>query len=210
MANDTEATGTALPVDRPTTSRQLAEQVGHLWWVPLVAGLVSIGFGIAILVSDWTVHALVVVTGIALVVRGLAVAFHPSLAVEGAHERLGAGFLTIVAGALLIFWPKPTLLVLATVFGICIALSGCFHIVVCVARRKEMAQWGIGLGLGVLELLLGIWVMRRPDVTLSIVVTVIGLWTVISGVIYCVQAFEIRNAAREYAEGPASVDVRDW
>jgi uncharacterized membrane protein HdeD (DUF308 family) len=45
----------------------------------------------------------------------------------------------------------------------------------------------------VIELLLGVWAMRRPEVTLSLLITIIGLWAVLTGVIYCVLAFEIRR-----------------
>src|SRR3954447_14776173 len=72
------ATATTTPSrHRSSAMTQLGEEVGHLWWIPLLAGLISIGFGLAILASDWTVKALVVVTGIAFVVRGVATAFHP-------------------------------------------------------------------------------------------------------------------------------------
>jgi len=54
--------------------------------------------------------------------------------------------------------------------------------------------------LGVVELLLGVWAMRRPEATLALLITIIGLWAVITGVIYCVLAFEIRSAGRELAK----------
>ena len=38
--------------------------------------------------------------------------------------------------------------------------------------------------------------MRRPEVTLALLITLIGLWAVVTGVIYCVLAFEIRGTAQ--------------
>ncbi len=175
--------------------RQVGEQVGAMWWVPLVAGLLSIGFGLAILATDWTVKALVVVAGIMLVLRGVSLAFNPSYAADGAGEQVFAGVVTIVAGIVLIAWPEPTLLVLAFVFGGLLAISGAFHVVSCAARRRHMAHWILGVAIGAVELLLGIWVMRRPEVTLTLVITVLGLWTIITGVIYCILAFEVRSAS---------------
>ena len=32
--------------------RELAEQIRHLWWIPLLTGLVSIGLGLAILATN--------------------------------------------------------------------------------------------------------------------------------------------------------------
>lgn len=37
--------------------------------------------------------------------------------------------------------------------------------------------------------------MRRPEVALSVVVVALGLWAVITGVLYCVLAFEVRRVA---------------
>ncbi|MGB8650785.1 MAG: DUF308 domain-containing protein [Mycobacteriales bacterium] len=202
-----------LKEDNQSPIRDVAAQVGHLWWVPLTAGVLSIGLGLAVLASDWTVKALVVATGIALVVRGLALAFNPSYASDAAGEQVVAGVIGVVAGVVLIAWPGPTLLVLAVFLGIWLALSGGFHVVTCIARRRHMAQWGLGVAIGTVELLLGLWVMRRPEVTLSLVITVLGLWAVITGVVYCVQAFEIRAALKDAAAAarrrPSTVDVRD-
>lgn len=206
---DTELQTTVVhPEESPI--RQVGEQVGEMWWVALVAGVLSIGFGLAILATDWTVKALVVVAGIVLVVRGVTLAFNPSYAKDGAAEQVVAGVVTIIAGVVLIAWPEPTLLVLAVIFGGLLALSGAFHVVSCIARRHHMTHWGIGVSIGVVELLLGIWVMRRPEVTLTLVITVLGLWTIITGVIYCVLAFEVRGAARAVTSGtPDTVDLRD-
>jgi uncharacterized membrane protein HdeD (DUF308 family) len=181
----------------------VAVQISHLWWVPLISGLISIGLGLAILANDWTVHALVVVTGFVLVVRGLALAFNPTYAADSHGEQIVAGVLGAIAGIVLIAWPGPTLLVLAVVVGAWLTVSGGFHIVSCISRRKTMAHWVFGLAVGVIELLLGVWAIRRPDITLNLLITIIGLWVVLTGVIYCALAFEIRGAARTMLDDSA-------
>lgn len=80
-------------------------------------------------------------------------------------------------------------------------MSGSFHIITSFSRRRELPHWGFTFSVGVIELLLGIWAMRRPEATLALLITIIGLWAVITGVIYCVLAFEIRHAGREPAKG---------
>lgn len=195
----------------PSTFRLVGSEVGHLWWVPLATGVLSIGFGLAVMATDWTVRALVVAAGLLLVVRGVGLAFNPSYAEDGASEQVVAGVVGIIAGVVLIAWPEPTLLVLAVVLGGWLALSGAFHVVSCVARRHHMRNWGWGVAIGVLELLLGVWAMRRPEVTLSLLVTVIGLWAVLTGVLQCVLAFEVRAAVRQLDEpaAPRTVDLRE-
>ena len=59
-----------------------------------------------------------------------------------------------------------------------------------------------------IELLLGIWAMRRPEATLAVLITIIGLWAVLTGVIYCALAFEIRRTAQALAS-TADLTERD-
>jgi uncharacterized membrane protein HdeD (DUF308 family) len=186
--------------------RELAEQIRHLWWIPLLTGLVSIGLGLAILATDWTVHALVIVTGLVFIIRGIALAFSPVYAARTSGEQVAAGIAGVIAGVALVAWPGPSLLVLAFFVGAWLAVSGSFHIVTSVSRRRELPHWGFTCSLGVIELLLGIWAMRRPEATLALLITIIGLWAVVTGVIYCVLAFEIRSTARALANATAGPD----
>jgi uncharacterized membrane protein HdeD (DUF308 family) len=179
--------------------REVGEQIRHLWWIPLLTGLLSIGLGLAILATDWTVHALVVITGLVFIIRGLALAFSPAYAGRTSGEQVVAGAAGVVAGVVLVAWPGPSLLVLAFFVGAWLAVSGCFHIITSMTRRRELPHWGFTVSLGVIELLLGIWAMRRPEATLALLVTIIGLWAVLTGVIYCVLAFELRHAGSALA-----------
>lgn len=188
--------------------REVAEQVRHLWWIPLLTGLVSIGFGLAILAVDWTVHALVIITGLVFVIRGIALAFSPAYAGRTSGEQVVAGIAGVIAGVVLVAWPGPSLLVLAFFVGAWLAVSGGFHIVTSISRRRELPHWGFTFSVGVIELLLGIWAMRRPEATLVLLITIIGLWAVLTGVIYCALAFEIRGTTRALAKATA-VTERD-
>jgi uncharacterized membrane protein HdeD (DUF308 family) len=188
--------------------RQLADALSRRWWVPLVSGLALFVFGLAILAADWTVKALVVTTGLLFVVRGVALVFSPQHAAASSGEHVVVGLIGVVAGLVLIAWPGPTLLVLAFFVGTWLAVAGAFHMVSSLARRSQLPHWGITLAMGAVELLLGIWVMRRPDVTLDLVITILGIWAVLSGVALCVLAFEIRRNVAADEQGDV-IDVRD-
>ncbi len=190
---------------QPPLLDQMARQVSRWWWVPLVAGLLSIVLGLAILGSPWTVKALVVVTGLLFVIHGVSLVLSPAYAGHSRGEQALAGTIAVIAGIVLLAWPGPTLLLLAVFAGAWLAVSGGFNIVTSIAHRHTLPYWGLTTAVGVIELLLGLWAMRRPEVTLSIVVVAIGLWAVITGVLYCVLAFEVRRIARAVtaAAGPA-------
>lgn len=179
--------------------RELAEQIRHLWWIPLLTGVVSIGLGLAILATDWSVRALVIITALLFIIRGIALTFSPAYAGRTSGEQVVAGIAGVIAGVALVAWPGPSLLVLAFFVGAWLTVSGSFHIVTSFSRRRELPHWGFTFTIGLIELLLGVWAMRRPEATLALLITIIGLWAVLTGVIYCALAFEIRGTA----QGPA-------
>ena len=174
---------------------QMAGQVSRLWWVPLLAGLVSILLGLLILASDWGIKVLVVVTGLLFVVHGVSLVLSPAYARGSRGEQVVAGTVAVIAGVVLLAWPGPTLLLLAVFAGAWLAVSGGFNIVTSISRRHTLPYWGLTTAVGVIELVLGLWAIRRPEMALSVVVVALGLWAVITGVLYCVLAFEVRRVA---------------
>src|SRR5947199_10179569 len=98
MTGNAELTATEVDIEREPPLKQVADQVSHLWWVPLVAGVVSIGLGLAIMATAWTVKALVVVTGRFIVFRGIAVMFNPTHAADSRGDQVAAGLGGIVVG----------------------------------------------------------------------------------------------------------------
>lgn len=179
---------------------QAARQVSLLWWVPLLSGLVSVLVGLLILVTDWAVKGLVVLVGLLFLIHGVALVFSPVFARQSRGEQVMAGLVEVLAGVVLLAWPAPTFLVLAEFAGIWLVLAGGFHVVTSVARRHALPAWGLSAAVGVVEVLLGLWVVRRPEVTLSLVVVVLGLWAVITGVLQCVLAFEVRRSVHALGE----------
>jgi len=173
-----------------------AAQVKDRWWIPLLAGLVSAALGLAILAAGWSVGSLGVVTGLLFIVRGAALALNPAYAAKGSAEHVLAGAAGAVAGLVLFAWPGLTGLALVVYAGVWLVVSGGFQIVVSAARRRALPYWRFTLALGVIELLLGLWAMRTPGATLVSTGAVIGIWAVMTGVLYCVLAFEIRTATR--------------
>ena len=201
-------TQTAQGAQQPVL-RQAARQVSLLWWVPLLSGLVGIVVGLLILVTDWAVKGLVVVTGLLFLIHGIALVFSPVYARQSRGEQLLAGVVEVVAGVVLLAWPEPTFLVLAEFAGIWLVIAGGFHLVTSVTRRHALPAWGLSAAVGLVELLLGLWVVRRPEVTLSLVVVVLGLWAVLTGVLECLLAFEVRRTVRGIAAVGADAPAAD-
>lgn len=173
-----------------------AAQVKERWWIPLLAGLVSAALGLVVLAAGWSAGSLGIVTGLLFIVRGAALSLNPAYAARGSGEHVLAGITGAIAGLVLFAWPGPTGQALVLFAGVWLVVSGGFQVVVSAARRRELLYWRLTLAVGVIELLLGLWVMRTPAATWMSTGAVIGIWAVITGILYCVLAFEIRTATR--------------
>ena len=57
--------------------------------------------------------------------------------------------------------------------------------------------------LGLIQVPLGIWALRRPGMTLAILVTIVGVWAIVAGIWEIVLALEIRRQARRPGGKPA-------
>jgi uncharacterized membrane protein HdeD (DUF308 family) len=52
------------------------------------------------------------------------------------------------------------------------------------------------LALGLVEIPIGIWALRRPGLTLAVIVTLAGVWAIVTGVWQIMMAFEVKNLPR--------------
>jgi uncharacterized membrane protein HdeD (DUF308 family) len=103
-----------------------------------------------------------------------------------------AGLLGIGAGIALLVWPDRGLYVLAVFIGVWVVLSGLLHIVGAFVNRQA-PYWWLVLILGLIEVPIGIWAMRRPGLTLAVLITLAGAWAIVTGIWQVLIAFEVRD-----------------
>jgi uncharacterized membrane protein HdeD (DUF308 family) len=171
----------------------LGRKLRRAWIAPLALGVLSIVAGLVILATDWTVSELALFAGVLFIFRGVGLAMNAVEARRTSLLQIVAGAAGVLAGIWLLVWPGPSLLVLALFIGAWITASGVLNIAAAVASRHVVRHWGIVLAIGVVEVLLGIWAMRRPDFSLTLAVVTLGFWAIITGVLYCVVAVELRR-----------------
>jgi uncharacterized membrane protein HdeD (DUF308 family) len=181
----------------PVSNREVfevdeAEQVAKDWWLYLVSGLVSLVFGALILSVDWSVDGLAAFVGTLFIIQGAAWAITRPLDGGRRSTNLVAGLLGIVAGIVLLAWPDRGLYTLGVFVGIWVVSSGLLHIVGAIVNR-HVPYWWLVLLLGVIEVPIGIWALRRPGLTLAVIVTLTGAWAVVTGIWQIVIAFEVRS-----------------
>jgi uncharacterized membrane protein HdeD (DUF308 family) len=183
------------PVSNRTTFEvDEAEQVASSWWVFLLAGVISIVFGLLILSIDWTLNGLAAFVATLFIIQGAAYLITRPLDGGSRTTNVIAGLLGIAAGIALLVWPSRGLYVVAVFIGAWIVVSGVLHIVGALANRQA-PHWWLVLILGVIETPLGIWAMRRPGITLAILITLIGVWAIVMGIWEIAIAFEVRKLA---------------
>jgi hypothetical protein len=173
--------------------RRTVEQASKGWWAVLLSGAISVVAGMVILSIDWTVGDLAVFVGAYLIFRGLVQMLNSLLSGASWAYFLGTGALSIAAGIVVVAWPGPTLLLIAIFIGAAIVVYGILNVAGAIGNRDRAQYWWVVLALGVLEILLGFWLLRRPGLTLAVAITAIGFWALFVGIMQIVVAFEIRR-----------------
>jgi uncharacterized membrane protein HdeD (DUF308 family) len=172
-----------------------AESLAATWWVYLLGGVIALVFGAIILSVDWSVDGLAAFIGTLFIIEGAAFLITRPLDGGDRTTNVIAGLLAAAAGIALLVWPDRGLYTLGVFVGIFVIASGVLHIVGAFANRHA-PHWWLVLILGLIELPIGIWAMRRPGLTLAVLITLTGVWAIVTGVWQCLIAFEVRNLPR--------------
>ena len=178
--------------ERTQFGRADAEEASRTWWIFLFAGISSIVFGVLILTIDWSVDSLGTFVGVLFILQGAWLAVTPSLDGSGRWSNLGAGVVAMVAGVALVAWPDKGLQTVGIFIGIFVLSLGLLHIVGAVSNR-HVPNWWHMLVLGLVEVPIGVWAMRRPGQTIVLLVTLTGAWAVVSGIYQVLTAFELKK-----------------
>ena len=105
------------------------------------------------------------------------------------------GIAGILFGVAAVFWPGMTLVTLVYVFSIFILISGVVGLVTGVGHLVKGRNWFLGLVLAVVELAVGVYLVRHPLVTFATLVLIIGLVLVARGVFEVVMGLTEDNFA---------------
>jgi uncharacterized membrane protein HdeD (DUF308 family) len=190
--------------DVTTVTREDVERISKAWWLLLVAGILSVGIGVVILEVDWTAKSLAVVIGIVLIVRGLFDAITPPIDGAPRSWSMGSGVLSILVGVVIIAWPTPTLHVIAICVGAWLLFVGIVEMVGAIANRGTLPMWGLTLVVGIATTTLGIWALRKPGMTLTVLIVLVGIWSIIMGALEIIAAFEVKRLPKEFDKIVAS------
>ncbi len=99
------------------------------------------------------------------------------------------GVAAVLFGIAAVFWPGITLVTLVYLFSAFILVSGVIEVVQGIGAIKHRGTWFLTLLLGVLQIGVGVYLLRHPLVSFATLVLLIGFTLIVRGVIEGVAAF---------------------
>lgn len=119
------------------------------------------------------------------------------------YALLVYGLLMLALGIFLIASPHETLKVVTKVVGICLILDGVIALVAGAVGRESRGMLAL---VGIISVVAGLVLVRKPFETLYLFVTIMGIWFVVAGVTRFVYGLTFREGRGGYIVG-ALVDV---
>jgi uncharacterized membrane protein HdeD (DUF308 family) len=101
------------------------------------------------------------------------------------------GALSIVAGAIVLAKPDDSLATLAVIAGIFVIFDGLIELFGSFSKFTE--NRGLVALLGVLNLIVGILLIRHPIAGVTVIALFIGIWLVVVGTLRFIMAFEVQE-----------------
>jgi uncharacterized membrane protein HdeD (DUF308 family) len=180
------------------TFQDAVTQVARIWWVVLVVGIIFLGFGIVMLfdvAAGATVIAIIV--GAFLIFDGLVEMISGGRRGGSRTWAVVLGLLLVAGGIVVIVWPGVTFLVVAIIWGITMLVGGIVRAIASATLRGH--AWGWLVALGIVEAIIGIVMLAWPDVTAYVILLLIGIYSIVAGILQIILSFELRKAPERLA-----------
>lgn len=104
-----------------------------------------------------------------------------------------SGILLIIIGLWVIASPLASYLSLSLIFSWSILLTGIFEIVFALFNRKTMDSWGWIIASGILDLVIGFYLLSYPAISLTVLPFILGFWLLYRGGSAIGSAFDMKS-----------------
>ena len=165
---------------------QEAKSPGWVRAAQIALGVVAIALSIYILVlPGQAVVSIVFFVGILLLIVGIETVI-TSIFVKSKSSRwasLGLGILVIILAIIVTAFPLGTTAFLIILMGVALSIDGISRVIQGF-RDKESRSWsrGFSIGVGALEIALGIFIMASPALGVKLVAFMIAIALLITGI----------------------------
>jgi len=104
------------------------------------------------------------------------------------------GVFAVIFALIAFFWPGATILSFVLFFSAYMLVDGVFGIVSGIRAASNQERWGLLILEGVLNILVGAIAFLMPGLTVVFFVTLLAVWSLITGVLMIVAAFRLNPA----------------
>lgn len=105
------------------------------------------------------------------------------------------GIVAVIFGIAAVFWPGITLVTLVYLFSAWVLVDGVVRIVTGVSRIGGHRLGFLTLLVGLLEVGVGVYLVRHPHVTFATLILLIGFMLIVGGIVEVVAALSARESA---------------
>ena len=121
-----------------------------------------------------------------------------AIGAAGNHQpwawKLITAMLGILAGLAIMRWPGATAAVILYLIAFWLILGGIVGIVEFFAAHRSFSRAWLLLLSSVVVILFGIAMFAWPTVTLTLIISLIGLYAIVQGIVLCALAFQVRSS----------------
>lgn len=104
-----------------------------------------------------------------------------NFAVKNWWVSLLLGFLYILIAICLMFTPLAGYVALSVLFSISMFVSGTLEIIFALSNKKNISSWGWYLAGGIVDLILGIFLMANVGLSMAILPFIVAFWLMFRG-----------------------------
>ncbi|MGH3153754.1 MAG: HdeD family acid-resistance protein [Streptosporangiaceae bacterium] len=182
------------PEDQETPLEFLAASA---WQTTLFLGVATVILGLIVTFHpSGSLNVIAVLVGILMIISGI---FHLIRVFDSAEQHrvwLGiAGLLYVVIGVVLIRHLNLTVAVIGLIVGLTWIVQGLSGLFGGIAGSREGRGWWIFFG--IVSLIAGIVVVADPISSVTVLAVLLGLWFIVMGLFEVIAAFIIRRAVSE-------------
>ncbi|MFO1537980.1 MAG: HdeD family acid-resistance protein [Actinomycetota bacterium] len=177
------------------SDRELAREVSGLWWVFLATGILWFIISLVVLRFDETsVTTVGIIIGIVFAVACVNEFVIAGLVARGKWLNVILGIIFLLGALWAFIQPKEAFWALASVLGLLLILKGAFDIIGAVMTKEVNGLWGLGLAVGIIEVLLGFWASQQYyPARAALIIIWVGLTALFRGIGEIVLAFGLRS-----------------
>ena len=182
------------------------------WWMYFVQGLLALL--VAFTVLAWPAKSVLVLTiaaGLYFLASG-TVALIGSIMNRHAIEKAGLvalqGIVSLVIGGIILAWPVSSLAIVVFWIALWLIASGIVSLIRSIQMRATLDHIWLQLGLGLLQIAVGIAALGNPLASVQLVTFIFGFTLILLGILSCGLGLQLRSllhlAQKEAAVLPVS------